>query len=942
MRISSFEKLLPKVLTTLLASFCLFFFFVSIGWSADTQPNAGKTVRIGVYDLRAFVDKNATGEYFGYGVDYLNQICMYTGWKYELVVTDNVSLKRMLSNGEVDFLMPVEYSKERAEEFNFTNYPIGSQFNGLYVLMHHHDVYYEDFKTFNGMRIGAVLNTYPALALHSYAKAHNFTYQEVYYPNLRTLYDAMSSGQVDAVCLSGLGNIPDDYKLVAKTELFPFYMVADANKPSPFFKDLDVAINNINANLPQFSAQLYDTYLKNDEFNKDIAFSREEMDFLKTHPIIHIRGASDRYPVVFKDSKTGELDGILKGLLDLIAAKTGVQFKYSVNKPNVNIQEGLKDSQVDMVVGLIRTTNFRQDENMILSNGLLNNTTGIVGHKGVPFDINKTYKVAIPTSAIGTNAHFKAYHPNSQVVNYEPLEDCLRAVLKGEADGAVQNADILAATLQHPEFGNLTLWHTFAGEGEYSYCLAIRADDNPLLLSIINKGIASLDQNDIEAVRIKYASAAQYDMTIQDVVAKYGPAMVIVAILLFIIAAGLIYIFKTKEQNIQKLSAAMEESKKANSAKSEFLSRMSHDMRTPLNVIIGMTYLAREQQLVPLVADYLSKIDTSSKFLLSLINDILDMSKVESNKIELNEEPYPPSEFEAYMDAVIRPLVETKNQSLNFKIDIDPGYIPVMDKLRINQIIFNLLSNAVKYTPEGGTISYNAVDKMQPDGNMHMHITVIDNGIGMSEAFQKIIFDPFTQERQSDLDSNRGTGLGMAITKRLVSLMHGTIAVQSKLNEGSTFSVDLVVKAIAESAVTSQEKKDATVAQGSLEGKHILLCEDHPLNQEIGKKLLEKKGAQVVIAENGQQGVNLFQTSTPYFYDVIMMDIRMPVMNGYDATRAIRKLARPDAATVPIIAMTADAFADDVQKCKEAGINDHVSKPVNPKILFATVAKYLH
>ena len=223
-------------------------------------------------------------------------------------------------------------------------------------------------------------------------------------------------------------------------------------------------------------------------------------------------------------------------------------------------------------------------------------------------------------------------------------------------------------------------------------------------------------------------------MTIQDVVAKYGPAMVIVAILLFIIAAGLIYIFKTKEQNIQKLSAAMEESKKANSAKSEFLSRMSHDMRTPLNVIIGMTYLAREQQLVPLVADYLSKIDTSSKFLLSLINDILDMSKVESNKIELNEEPYPPSEFEAYMDAVIRPLVETKNQSLNFKIDIDPGYIPVMDKLRINQIIFNLLSNAVKYTPEGGTISYNAVDKMQPDGNMHMHITVIDNGIGMQEG----------------------------------------------------------------------------------------------------------------------------------------------------------------------------------------------------------------
>lgn len=940
----SFLEIYHKLITALLVITCFLFCSPWVTLAADSQSQTGKTVRIGVFGLRSFVDKNPAGEYFGYGVDYLNQICMYTGWKYELVVTDNVSLRTMLANGQLDFLMPIEYSKDRLDSYLYPNYPMGSQFNGLYVLMNRRDIYYEDYASFNNMKIGVVENTFPAESMRAFAKAHDFVYQEVLYANLQELHDAVRMGQVEAACLSALGNIPTNYKLVARTELMPFYIVADAKHPSPYFAELGVAINNLNVNLPFLAVQLHDTYLKSYDFNKDRAFSREELAYLERHPVIHVMGASDRYPVVFQDPKTGDLDGILKGLLDLITVKTGVQFKYSVNKPNFNIQEGLKNPDVDMVVGLIRTANFRQDENMILSNGILNNTIGIVGRKGRPFDINKGYAVAIPRSAIGTNAHFKAYHPNYKVVNYEPLEECLRAVLRGEVDGAVQNADILAATLQHPEFSDLTLWHTFRGEGEYSYCLAIRATDNPLLLSIINKGIASLDQNDIEAIRIKYASAAQYEMTLRDAMAKYGPAIVIVVVLLGIIVAGLVYIFRTKEKNIEKLSVAMEESKKANSAKSEFLSRMSHDMRTPLNVIIGMTYLAREQKLLPVVADYLAKIDRSSKFLLSLINDILDMSKVESNKIEFHAEPYPPEEFKAYMDAVIQPLVETKNQKLLIKVDIAPGYVPVMDKLRTNQIVFNLLSNAIKYTPEGGTITYTAIGKLQPDGKMHIHIEVKDNGIGMSEAFQEVLFDPFTQERQSDVASNRGTGLGMAITKRLVTLLQGTIAVQSKLNEGSIFFVDFTVKTLKEQTVKAAklEKQNETVKEDILEGKHILLCEDHPLNQEIGKTLLEKKGAQVVIAENGQQGLELFKTSVPYFYDAVLMDIRMPVMNGYAATAALRKLDREDAATVPIIAMTADAFADDVQKCKAAGMNDHIAKPINPKVMFTTIAKYLH
>jgi len=901
-----------------------------------------RTIRIGCYGLNSFVAKNAAGEYFGYGIDYLSQICLYTGWKYEIIMTDNSSLEQMLAKGELDFLMPVEYAKDRLQNYYFPNYPIGAQFNGLYVLMSRDNVYYDDFQACDKMKICVVENTFSATSLHTYAQSHNFAYTEVPYANLQALHDAMRMGQIDAACLSGLGNIPTTYKLVAKTELIPFYIVADAIHPSPFFTELDNAINDINARNPQLSVQLYDSYLKTEDFHKAGSFSREEMAYIKEHPVLNVVGASDRYPIAFKDPKTGELDGITKGLMDLITAKTGIQFKYFVNKPNYNVQEGLKNPDINLIVGLIRTANFRQDEHIILSQGFLNNTAGIVGRKGRSFDITKPYKVAIPASALGNNSHTRAYHPDYTIVNYPTIEECLRAILRGEADGAIQNADILAATLQHPEFSDLTLWHTFSGEGENSYCFAVRSGDDPRLLSIINKCISALSPNDIEAVRIKYASAAQYEITPRDIWAKYGPALVVVGLLSLIIIAGLFYIFRTKQKNIARLSLAMEESKEANRAKSDFLSRMSHDMRTPLNVIIGMTYLAKEQKMTPILVDYLTKIDTSSKFLLSLINDILDMAKVESNKIELHEEPYSCQEFKNYMSAVVQPLIEGKNQSFELKLDIAPGYVPVMDKMRINQIVFNLLSNAVKYTPEGGKISYHCVGKMQPDGKMHMHIEVSDNGIGMSEAFQKVIFDPFTQERHSDVSTSGGTGLGMAIAKRMLDLMQGTISVRSKLNEGTTFMLDLWFKTEKEKTVEVATKEQQSVAGDIfLTGRHILLCEDHPLNQEIGRALLEKKGAQVVIAENGEQGVEYFQQSTPYFYDAIMMDIRMPIMNGYDATNAIRKLSRSDAATVPIIAMTADAFADDVEKCLAAGMNAHVAKPISPQVLFATLAKYL-
>ena len=398
-----------------------------------------------------------------------------------------------------------------------------------------------------------------------------------------------------------------------------------------------------------------------------------------------------------------------------------------------------------------------------------------------------------------------------------------------------------------------------------------------------------------------------------------------------------------KEQEIkyrQRLREAAEEANRANRAKTDFLSRMSHDIRTPLNGIIGMTYLAGQEQNPPRTADCLAKIDTSSKFLLSLINDILDMTKAESNRIELHPEPYPPQEFSSYLDSVFLPLCREKNQHFVVNVHTVDGRVPVMDKLRINQVVFNLLSNAVKYTPEGGTITYRVrFRRLGGSGRLGMVAQVSDTGVGISREFQRMLFDPFTQERRSDVAANRGSGLGLAIAKRMVDLMGGTIAVESEIGKGTTFTISMECDSVPEA--DAAQTPQAGAGSCDLRGAHILLCEDHPLNQEIARALLEQRGALVETAENGQRGVERFARSAVRFYDAILMDLRMPVMDGYAAAAAIRALDRPDAKTVPILAMTADAFDDDVRRCLDSGMNGHIAKPIDPEQLYRSLADAL-
>ena len=688
-----------------------------------------------------------------------------------------------------------------------------------------------------------------------------------------------------------------------------------------------------------------------------IFFSAAQTAFGQDIKTISVGVPTDRCPLTYKDPDTGEITGIGVDILTAAAENAGYKVTFSAIEKNETLKDALDDDRFDLIAPFGSAIQSTDGKKSALTDSLFASPFVLAVVRGKELNVRSALRIGMISSMAGVGESIKALYPDYQITFYDNWDAAVSALRKGEQDGLLNSAYVWTYLLQKPERSDITVMPSEAISMPY-YAGASDTEDHRALIRDLNRGLANVTQTQKQSIILKYTSRHLYRNTFNDSLYENRFFYAFFALLLLIVAVGAINFNRQRNRYVKQLltvnrsledvngrleKAANEEKSlrrqadAANVAKSEFLSRMSHDIRTPMNGIIGMTHLAREQDNPAKTEEYLSKIDMCSRFLLSLVNEILDLSKAESGKTELHPEPYYMEDFEAYIDSVIRPLVAEKQQLIFISHPV-PGIVPLMDILLVNQIYFNLLTNAVKYSPEGSEIMVNVSEEITAQSKDRITVKISDHGIGMSSEFQKHLFEPFTQEYREEKTERRGTGLGLAIVSKNIEMLGGTISVVSEQGKGSefTFVIDYDYISGERHRPVKAEKEEPEDGK-LLRGMHILLCEDNLINQEIAKALLEEKGAIAETADNGELGVSAFERTHPGYFDFILMDIHMPVMDGYEATRRIRSLDRTDAKTVIIIAMTADAFEEEIQNCLEAGMNAHIAKPIEPEVLYRTL-----
>lgn len=507
------------------------------------------------------------------------------------------------------------------------------------------------------------------------------------------------------------------------------------------------------------------------------------------------------------------------------------------------------------------------------------------------------------------NADFEADNYFERIENeFETLDGKTSEVYEAELRAAMENGE---------DYGTRI---SVDGEERYIYCTPIATKSTWYLITVMPEGVIKETMTELDQLRITVIIGA-----------------------MLIILGNMVIVFllyaRMSRRNLRDLDAARKEAIHANRAKSDFLSSMSHDIRTPMNAIMGMTDIALDNQQDPArVEDCLKKIKLSGRHLLGLINDVLDMSKIESGKMSINWEHVSLRETIDDVVSIVQPQIQTKKQHFDVVVRDVISEEVVCDGTRLSQILLNLLSNALKFTPEGGRIGMHMWQEASPagDGLIRTHFIVEDTGIGMSKEFQDTLYDTFTREKTDEVEKTEGSGLGMAITKAIVEAFGGTIELKSEQGKGSRFHVALDFR---RAGINTSEPKPES-GRTDFTGKRILLAEDIEINREVAAEILKTFGIISEYAENGKECVEQFEKSPIGYYDAIFMDLQMPVMNGYEATKAIRALNREDH-DLPVIAMTANAFSSDIQACLDVGMDAHLAKPLDRKAILAALQKYL-
>ena len=1036
---------------------------------AAAETASAKVVRVGSFE-DTFNYVNEKGARKGYGYELLETLSGYAGWQFEYVTCDWSDCFEKLKNGEIDIIGGISYTEDRTQEMLFSDEPMGVEKYYLYADLSRADISASDFKTLNGKKIGVLMGTEPEVMLTEWEEKYGLKTEHVNISNNEDVKQKLANHEIDCfVSLEESFWAERGISTITRVGESGIYYAINKNRPD-IKEELDDAMRALDEAVPFYTADLYKRY-----FSMDYTpiLTGEEKAWLRKHGAIRMGFLASDSGVSTFDPATGEFTGVITDYIQFAADCLGnqeLEFQLVGYDSKEAELDALKSGEIDMIFHCDQNPNLAEEYHFACTNTTWTSNLMAVTNKQ-HFNENNVNRIAVPQNKLSLKKYLAFYYPQWEIVDCDTQEDAARLVKDGQADCFVTGISSENKYSKKYSFYSVPLVNPVRS------CFAVNSG-NRSLLSILNKTIKAMPVNMLAGALAMYKSSAR-KVTLSDfikdnffkvmLISSIAVAVVLLTILMLLQkarkaeAAARKAASDTQELNA-KLQVAVEKAESANRAKSTFLSNMSHDIRTPMNAIIGFTTLALSNiDDTDRVKDYLAKTLASSNHLLSLINDVLDMSRIESGKIHLEEVEVNLSDVLHDLKTIVSGQIYAKQLELYMDaMDVTDEDV-YCDKTRLNQILLNLLSNAIKFTPAGGTVSVRVrqlAGKVRGCGQYEFRIK--DNGIGMSQEFAQKIFEPFERERTSTVSRIQGTGLGMAITKNIVDMMGGTIEVQTAQGKGTEFTVcvpmraqteqrpvekiteleglkalvvdddfntcdsvtkmlvkvgmraewtlsgkeavlrarqsiemsdayhayiidwrlpdmngievtrqirslhddtpiiiltaydwsDIEVEAKAagvtafcakpmfmsdlrETLMSALGQKPADAVQRLLpeknadfKGKHILLVEDNELNREIAQEILREYGFLVDTAENGAVAVEKVSTAAPGSYDLVLMDVQMPIMDGYTATRKIRALDDPARAKLPILAMTANAFDEDRRNALESGMNGFLSKPI--------------
>ena len=908
-----------------------------------------KVIRIGSFeDTFDYVDQNGVRR--GYGYELMQALAGYTGWEFEYVKCDWSNCFDKLENGEIDIMGDISYTDERAQKMLFSDEPMGEEKYILYADLSNMDIGTSDFKALDGKRVGVLLGTEPEIMLTEWENKNGIHTEHVNVYNNDDVEEKLANHEIDGF-VSLEESIWSEQGISSVTTIGKSGIYFAINKERSDIKtELDWAMRQLEQDSPFFKADLYKKYFTLD-YNQIL--TGEEKSWLEEHGGIRIGFLSNDPAIFSMDEETGKLTGTLAEYVsyakDCLGNQT-LKFDMQTYDDYNEMIQALQDREIDMIFYASRNPDFAEKKGYALTNTAWTySLMAVTDEKN--FDENEVYTVAVPKEKDTLKQHIAFSYPQWKLVDCDSLEDAADMVIHEKADCFLMGASQAMTYDNSQNFKSVPLTKTMEA------CFAVKSGEG-ILLSIVNKTLKTMPSDMLTSALAIYDSTAE-KVTFSDFAKDNLLSFFAVAGLLALTIISIILVFLRKARKAEavaklaandtqklndKLEIALKKAEDASLAKTNFLNNMSHDIRTPMNAILGYAQLMEnelKEKELPVTLEHLEKLQQSGNLLLSIINNVLDMARIESGRMELDENYCQIEDVWKTLFAVFDEKARKKNIALHYTINVEHEHI-LTDTTKVKEILVNILSNAIKYTPVGGSVMVD-MDELPCDESEYMivRIRVSDTGIGMSADYQTKIFEAFTREQNTTKSKIAGSGLGMSIVKKYVELLGGTITVESELGKGSTFTVTLRHRIADESYYVKKHIEDLETGSEILKGRKILLAEDNDLNAEIAEAILEHAGLKIERVEDGIQCVNRIMEMPAGTYDMILMDIQMPRMDGYKATQAIRRLPDKDKACIPIIAMTANAFEEDKREAIAVGMNGHITKPIQVDKLLSTLAEIM-